>query len=185
MTEISDLSRNIFAVPCCGPGKPFADGERKPSDCKRSSESIRRSNFALRVRPALLVEARKAVESQGGPLNQLITLALGEKVSAMRTEEYFEERTGRADPAKVSRILTRVDKGNPAVEIDRLPLEFSRKVKKKKSRHTTVSRWVESALRPPRSEEPASSIFFRTPPPQTGAILGAGCLDIGCNIGCS
>jgi HicB family len=50
---------------------------------------MRRSNFALRVPPTLLAEARKAAESEGVALNQLITLALAEKVSAMRTEEYL------------------------------------------------------------------------------------------------
>lgn len=52
---------------------------------------MRRSNFALRVPPTLLAEARKAAESEGVALNQLITLALAVKVSAMRTEEYFED----------------------------------------------------------------------------------------------
>jgi hypothetical protein len=94
---------------------------------------MRRSNFALRVPPTLLAEARKAAESEGVALNQLITLALAEKVSAMRTEEYFEERARRSDSAKVSRILARVGKGNPPVEGDELPREFSlRKVTKKK-----------------------------------------------------
>jgi hypothetical protein len=50
-----------------------------------------RSNFALRVPPALLAEARKTAESEGVALYQLITPALAENVSAMRTEEYFEE----------------------------------------------------------------------------------------------
>jgi hypothetical protein len=94
---------------------------------------MRRSNFALRVPPTLLAEARKAAESEGVALNQLITLALAEKVSAMRTEEYFEERARRADPARVSRILARVGKGNPPVEGDQLPLELVRKkVRKRK-----------------------------------------------------
>jgi hypothetical protein len=80
-----------------------------------------------------LAEARKAAESEGVALNQLITLALTEKVSAMRTEEYFEERARRADPARVSRILARVGKGNPPVEGDDLPLEFvSKKARKRK-----------------------------------------------------
>ena len=43
---------------------------------------MRRSNFALRVPPTILAEARKAAESEGVALNQLITLALAEKVSA-------------------------------------------------------------------------------------------------------
>jgi predicted HicB family RNase H-like nuclease len=49
---------------------------------------MRRSNFASQVPPALFAEARKAAESEGVALNQLITLALAEKVSAMGTEEY-------------------------------------------------------------------------------------------------
>jgi hypothetical protein len=94
---------------------------------------MRRSNFALRVPPTLLAEARKAAESQGVALNQLITLALAKKVPAMRTKEYFEERARRADPARVSRILARVGKGNPPIESDELLLKFAaRKVKKKK-----------------------------------------------------
>jgi len=94
---------------------------------------MRRSNFALRVPPTLLAEARKAVESEGVALNQLITLALAEKVSAMRTEEYFEERARRANPAKVSRILARVGKGNPPIEGDELPLELVPKKARKKN----------------------------------------------------
>jgi hypothetical protein len=81
---------------------------------------MRRSNFALRVPPMLLAEARKAAESEGVALNQLITLALAEKVSGMRTEEYFEERAHRANSAKVNRILGRVGKGNPPIEGDEL-----------------------------------------------------------------
>jgi hypothetical protein len=94
---------------------------------------MRRSNFALRVPPTLLAEARKAAESEGVALNQLITLALAEKVSAMRTEEYFEERARRANPAKVSRILARVGKGNPPIEGDEFPLELVPKKARKKN----------------------------------------------------
>lgn len=94
---------------------------------------MRRSNFALRVPPSLLAEARKAAESEGVALNQLITLALAEKVSAMRTEEYFEERARRADPAKVSSILARVGKGKPPMEGDELARQAAtRKAKKRK-----------------------------------------------------
>ena len=79
-------------------------------------------------------EARKAAEAEGIALNQLITLALAEKISAMRTEEYFEERAKRADPAKVRRILARMGKGNPPMEGDELPPEFLAEMKKKKKK---------------------------------------------------
>jgi len=130
---------------------------------------MRRSNFALRVPPTLLAEARKAAESEGVALNQLITLALAEKVSAMRTEEYFEERARRADPARVSRILARVGNGNAPVEGDELPLKFpARKVRKKSNKETSC---ISYAL-------PLSSSAMR-------AELCAHRPNLGCNIGCS
>jgi hypothetical protein len=46
--------------------------------------------------------------------------------------QYFQERARRADPAKVSRILARVGKGNPPVESDELPMEPPNKKAKKK-----------------------------------------------------
>jgi len=83
---------------------------------------MRRSNFALRLQPSLLDEARKLAESEGVALNQLINIALAEKISALRTEEYFAERARRADPQKIARILKRVGKGKPPVEGDELPV---------------------------------------------------------------
>jgi hypothetical protein len=43
---------------------------------------MRKSNFALRLQPSLLEEARKLAEAEGVALNQLINLAVAEKVSA-------------------------------------------------------------------------------------------------------
>src|ERR1700719_3455281 len=82
---------------------------------------MRRSNFALRLQPSLLEEARKAAESEGVALNQLINVALAEKISALRTEEYFQERIRRADRAETLRILDRAGKGNPPLKGDELP----------------------------------------------------------------
>lgn len=95
---------------------------------------MRRSNFALRVPPSLLDEARKVAESEGVALNQLITLALAEKISIIRTADYFTERSRRADQTKVTRILARVGKGNPPVEGDDLPLELAVKNARKRKR---------------------------------------------------
>jgi hypothetical protein len=68
---------------------------------------MRKSNFALRLQPALLDEARKAAEAEGVALNQLINVAVAEKLSALRTEAYFAERASRADVAKALGLLRR------------------------------------------------------------------------------
>ena len=81
---------------------------------------MRKSNFALRLQPSLLDEARKVAESEGVALNQLINVALAEKLSALRTESYFAERAARADIPKALEILKRVGVGNPPVPGDDL-----------------------------------------------------------------
>jgi hypothetical protein len=80
-----------------------------------------------------LAEARKAAESEGVALNQLITLALAEKVSALRTQEYFEERARRADRSKVDKVLARAGRGKPPVEGDELPEELLAATAKKEN----------------------------------------------------
>jgi hypothetical protein len=88
---------------------------------------MRRSNFALRLQPSLLDELRKAAELEGVAVNQLINVAVAEKVSALRTEEYFRERGRRADRAETLRILERAGRGNPPMEGDELPMEWQKK----------------------------------------------------------
>lgn len=81
---------------------------------------MRRSNFALRLQPSLLDEARKVAEMEGVPLNQLINVAVAEKLSALRTESYFQERAVRADLPKAIEVLKRSGVGNPPVKGDEL-----------------------------------------------------------------
>ena len=88
---------------------------------------MRRSNFALRLQPSLLDELRKAAEAEGVALNQLINVAVAEKVSALRTEDYFRERGRRADRAETLRILQRAGKGNVPMKGDELPAEWQTK----------------------------------------------------------
>jgi hypothetical protein len=79
---------------------------------------MRKSNFALRLQPSLLDEARKVAEAEGVALNQLINVAVAEKLSALRTESYFQERAGRADIPKALDILARAGKGKPPMPGD-------------------------------------------------------------------
>jgi hypothetical protein len=72
---------------------------------------MRRSNVALRLQPSLLDEARRVAESEGVALNQLINVAVAEKLSALRTDDYFRERAKRADVKKAKRLVARAGKG--------------------------------------------------------------------------
>lgn len=79
---------------------------------------MRKSNFALRLQPSLLEEARKVAEAEGVALNQLINVAVAEKLSALRVESYFIERAARADMPRALEILARAGKGKTAAPGD-------------------------------------------------------------------
>jgi hypothetical protein len=81
---------------------------------------VRKSNVALRLQPSLLEEARKVSETEGVALNQFINVAVAEKISALRTEDYFRERASRAALPKAKRILKRAGKGNPPIPGDEI-----------------------------------------------------------------
>jgi hypothetical protein len=81
---------------------------------------MRKSNVALRLQTSLLEEARRVSESEGVALNQFINVAVAEKLSAIRTADYFRERAARADLDTVRGILARAGLGNPPVPGDEL-----------------------------------------------------------------
>jgi hypothetical protein len=76
---------------------------------------MRRSNVALRLQTALLDEARRVAEQEGVALNQLINVAVAEKLSALRTEEYFRQRAARGSIRKAKEVLKRAGRGKPPV----------------------------------------------------------------------
>lgn len=59
-------------------------------------------------------------EAEGVALNQLINVAVAEKLSALRTEKYFADRAARADIPKAFAILRRAGVGNPPMKGDKL-----------------------------------------------------------------
>lgn len=81
---------------------------------------MRKSNFALRLQPGLLEEARRTAKAEGVALNQLINVAVAEKLSALRTETWLAERAARGDAAKALEILDRAGRGRPPMKGDEL-----------------------------------------------------------------
>lgn len=88
---------------------------------------MKRSNVALRLQPSLLDEARKLAAKEGVALNQLINVAVAEKLSALRTEEYFAERAARGNVEDALRILAKAGLGNPPMPGDELPEKLRKK----------------------------------------------------------
>ncbi len=81
---------------------------------------MRKSNFALRLRPSLLGEARKLAEADGVALNQLINVAVAEKLSVLRSEADFAERAARADTPRALDLLKKAGAGAKPVKGDAL-----------------------------------------------------------------
>ena len=55
------------------------------------------SNYTLRLLASLKAEEEKVAEEEGTTLNQFINVAVAEKLAALRTARYFQERATRAD----------------------------------------------------------------------------------------
>lgn len=66
------------------------------------------STFALRLPDSLYAHARKLAEQDQASLNQFITVAVAEKVSAMNAVAFFAERSGQAKAGDLAVFLAQV-----------------------------------------------------------------------------
>jgi len=78
------------------------------------------ATISLRIPESLHKITRDLAKEEGVSMNQLITLALAEKVSALATETYLEERARRGDKAKFLAAMAKVADEEPVAELDRL-----------------------------------------------------------------
>ena len=77
------------------------------------------SAISLRLPDSLHHRIRELAEKEGVSINQLITVALAEKISAMMTEEYLGKRAKRGAKKKFQRAMAKVADVEPS-ERDRL-----------------------------------------------------------------
>ena len=77
------------------------------------------STMSLRIPESLHKKLRELAEEEGISINQFVTTAVAEKVSALLTAEYLERRAGRGSRKKFERALARV-RDVPADSEDRL-----------------------------------------------------------------
>jgi hypothetical protein len=68
---------------------------------------VAKANYALRLQASLKREAERVAHAEGTTLNQFINVAVAEKLSALRTADYFKERAARADVGKALELLDR------------------------------------------------------------------------------
>lgn len=75
------------------------------------------STLSLRLPNSLHQQLRKLAEAEGISINQLVATAAAEKVSALMTVKYLEDRAARGDRAKFDAVLAKVP-DVPAAEGD-------------------------------------------------------------------
>lgn len=71
------------------------------------------STMSLRLPESLHEKVRELAEREGVSINQLVTTALAEKISALLTQEYLEERAARGSRDEFLRILDKVPHAAP------------------------------------------------------------------------
>lgn len=82
------------------------------------------SNYALRLQNSLMKELKHVAKEEGTSVNQLINVAVAEKLAVLRTESYFKERMSRAQREDFISILEKAGE-DIAIEGDELPEEYS------------------------------------------------------------
>ena len=66
------------------------------------------SQVALRLPDSLHQYAKQLAAQDDASLNQFIVTAVAEKISALRTEKFFQERAALSSRAKLTRVMAKV-----------------------------------------------------------------------------
>ena len=77
------------------------------------------STYPLRLPSSLKMAVREISEEDGTSINQFVATAVAEKITAMKTAEFFAARSGEADIQAARRLLKRRG-GEPPEAADRL-----------------------------------------------------------------
>ena len=81
---------------------------------------MRQSNFALRLQPSLIDELRVAAKAEGVAVNQLINVAVAEKLATLRAEAVFRERASKVNRGEALRILKSAGTDEPPIAGDEI-----------------------------------------------------------------
>jgi hypothetical protein len=78
------------------------------------------STYPLRLPRSLKEAVERLSKEEGTSINQFVAIAVAEKVSALETARFFEQRKGRADFKAFDRIMKRRG-GQPPRQGDEMP----------------------------------------------------------------
>jgi len=88
--------------------------------------------LSLRLPESLHRKLGELAEKEGISINQLITSAVAEKMSALMTEEYLAARAKRASRSRFEAVLAKVPDVEPE-EFDRLPPAYKTRKRSRKN----------------------------------------------------
>jgi predicted DNA-binding ribbon-helix-helix protein len=71
------------------------------------------STVSLRLPNFLHKEVKTIAQEEGISINQFIATALAEKMSALRTQEYLEQRSARGSREKFENALAKIGSNHP------------------------------------------------------------------------
>ncbi len=71
------------------------------------------STMEIKLPNSLLKQARELAEEEDSTLEQFVSSALAEKVSALRTVEYLKHRAANGDRARFEQALSKVSDVEP------------------------------------------------------------------------
>ena len=82
--------------------------------------------YPLHLIASLKSEAEKVAAAEGTTLDQFINVAVAEKLAALRTFRYFQDRAAGADLEAFDRLLTTAGDEPPRLGDEMLPAENER-----------------------------------------------------------
>ena len=100
---------------------------------------MEKSNFALRLLPSLHTAAQRIAERENCSVNQLINIALAEKI-AILDAEYWEQRKRVAKNRPASNVLKRLPGNEPPQDGDELQEDTTAKRLPRKAKVLTTGR---------------------------------------------
>ena len=79
------------------------------------------STLNIQLPDSLYSSLQELAEQDGISMGQFVTLAIAEKIAALTTERYLQERANRGDRASYEAVLSKVPDIEPELH-DKLPL---------------------------------------------------------------